>query len=142
MKDILTEYNLINDRAVHCKKMCRQCGLLVLDDIVDEEKLKQKDILEYGIKFLAHGVDIAILNKILDKIISLENDDYKRILKNIQKLKVMEIYFCSIHNPNTVLCISVDGIQEMDLDIFTVYDEPLLEFEGVVENRKRSDNDK
>jgi uncharacterized paraquat-inducible protein A len=66
---------------------------LSLDDIIDKEKLQQKDILEYGMALMTNGEEIEVIYKILTKIINREKDMTMRIFKYLQRSMLLEIYF-------------------------------------------------
>jgi hypothetical protein len=85
------EYNAIVDRALMLSEKARKEGLLVLEDVIDHEKEKQRDILEYGMRFVIDGTDIGFIDRILSNITNLETDGDKRLLKTIQKDAVLAI---------------------------------------------------
>jgi flagellar motor component MotA len=85
------EYFEIFERALLLAETARRQGILALEDIIDMDKYKQRDILEYGIKFVVDGCDREYLDKILSNIINLETDNDKKILKTIQKETVLGI---------------------------------------------------
>jgi flagellar motor component MotA len=87
--DFEKEYFEIFERALFLSETAQWQGLLSLEDIIDMDKYKQRDILEYGIKFVLDGCDGDFLNKVLSNIVNLESDKDKKILKTIQKEAVM-----------------------------------------------------
>jgi flagellar motor component MotA len=85
------EYNAIMEKALKWSEIARTEGLLAIEDYMDSEKTKQRDILEYGMRFVVDGTDTDFINKILSNIINLETDGNKRLLKTIQKEAVLAI---------------------------------------------------
>ena len=59
--------------------------------MLDEEKVKQRDIFHYGMRFVVDGSDKDFLEKILSNIINLETDNEIKILKTLQKEAVLGI---------------------------------------------------
>ena len=86
------QYNNITERAMLLSEKSRREGLLALEEVIDEEKLIQRDIFEWGIRLVVDGTDYAIIDKILSNIINLETNIDKKILKTVQKEAVLGIF--------------------------------------------------
>jgi flagellar motor component MotA len=69
----------------------RRQGLLALEEEISQERLDERDIFEYGIRFVVDGTDREVIEKILSNIIKQEKDENMRILKTIQKEAVLMI---------------------------------------------------
>jgi len=54
-------------------------------------KLSDRDIFQYGLRFVVDGTDREIIEKILSNLIAQEKDEYMRTLKTIQKEAVFMI---------------------------------------------------
>ena len=52
-----TEYNKIFERAMMLSDKTRREGLLSLDDCIDEELLRQRDIMELGLRLTYDGTE-------------------------------------------------------------------------------------
>jgi flagellar motor component MotA len=85
------QYIEIVQRAIAFATKSRREGLLALEDGLDQEKIKERDIFEYGIQFVVDGCDAQIVEKILSNIVKQENDEDKLLLKTIQKEAVLLI---------------------------------------------------
>jgi flagellar motor component MotA len=84
-EDFIKEYDAIVGRILALSEKARREGLLALEEESDQEKINERDIFDYGIRFVIDGVDKETIEKILSNIINQEKDEYKRILKTIQK---------------------------------------------------------
>jgi len=87
-----TEYNKIFERAMMLSDKTRREGLLSLDDCIDEELLRQRDIMELGLRLTYDGTDLTIIDNILTNIINQETDKEKKLLKTVQKNAVLMIH--------------------------------------------------
>ena len=87
-----TEYNKIFERAMMLSDKTRREGLLSLDDCIDEELLRQRDIMELGLRLTYDGTDLTIIDDILTNIINQETDKEKKLLKTVQKNAVLMIH--------------------------------------------------
>jgi chemotaxis protein MotA len=90
-EDFVKEYNAIADRALFLAEKARREGLLALEEDIDEAKYVQRDIMEYGLRFVVDGTDPCSVNKILTNIVNLETDNDKNTLKTIQKEAILAI---------------------------------------------------
>jgi hypothetical protein len=89
--EFVEQYGAFVERALGFAEKARREGLLMLDDGLDQEKVYERGIFDYGLKFVVDGTDSAIIEKILGNIIAQEKDEYARILKTIQKEAVLMI---------------------------------------------------
>jgi flagellar motor component MotA len=90
-EEFAKEYNEILERALSLtKKACRE-GLLALEDLIDENKYKQRDVFEFGLTLVCDGADAETVDNILSNIVGLETDKDKKTLKTIQKGAVLAI---------------------------------------------------
>jgi len=62
-----------------------------LEDETDREKIDDRDVFEYGIRFVIDGTDQEFIDKLLSNIINQEKDENMRTLKIIQKEAVLRI---------------------------------------------------
>ena len=85
-------YGTFIKKALALNKKARKEGLLSLESDLDQEKVNERDIFEYGLYFVFEGTDPLIIEKILGNIIAQEKDEYTRIYKTIQKEAVMGIW--------------------------------------------------
>ena len=91
-KEFALQFREIWKLAVSWAEISRRKGLLHLEDLLEKEKVAQRDIFHFGLRFSVDGVDAAFVNKILSNIINLETDKEARILKTIQKEAVLGIH--------------------------------------------------
>jgi hypothetical protein len=89
--EFIEQYTAFVKHALGLAAKARREGLLALDSGLDQKKIEERDIFEYGIKFVVDGTDPSIIEKILGNIIMQEKDEYTRCYKTIQKEAVMEI---------------------------------------------------
>jgi flagellar motor component MotA len=90
-EDFFKEYNAIADRVLFLKEKCRREGVLAAEADINEAKYNQRDIMEYGMRFVVDGVKACLIDKILTNIINLETDNDRKTLKTIQKEAVLAI---------------------------------------------------
>jgi len=89
--EFVQEYSDIVKCALAFSEKARRDGLLSLDDKLDQEKINDRDIFQYGLRFVVDGVDRVIVEKILSNLAGQEKDEYTRMIKNIQKEAVLMI---------------------------------------------------
>jgi flagellar motor component MotA len=89
--EFVEKYFNIVEKALRGSDTVRKEGLLALEEEIDQEKVNERDIFEYGLRFVLDGYDPEIIDKILSNIIKQEKDEQLRILKNIQKEAVLGI---------------------------------------------------
>jgi chemotaxis protein MotA len=84
-------YISIVQRALNFAETARREGLLALEEELDAQKADERDIFEYGIRFVIDGTDRETIEKILSNIVKQEKDESMYILKTIQKEAVLAI---------------------------------------------------
>jgi len=84
-------YQEVCKRAVFINDTARREGLLAIEGDIDTEKLKKRDIFEYGLVFAVDGTDHEMIKKILSKIIEHEKDADIKTIKTIQMEAVLSI---------------------------------------------------
>lgn len=84
-EEFTKRFNEIAERALSLSGIARQKGILALQECVDAEKCKQRDVFELGLRLLVDGVDHEVIDKILSNIVNTEKDDDAKILKTVQK---------------------------------------------------------
>jgi flagellar motor component MotA len=89
--EFVKRYKDIVRHALAFVEKARREGLLALEDELDNEKIDDRDIFEYGMRFVVDGIDAEIVERILSNIIRQEKDEMMFILKNIQKEAVLGI---------------------------------------------------
>jgi flagellar motor component MotA len=100
-------------------KKARREGLLSLEDAIDQDKANERDIFEYGLRFVLDGTDVEIVDTVLSNIINQEKDEQLRLLKIIQKEAVWGIQMgtnprilYTILNSFTGLSLNEDKLKE------------------------------
>jgi TPR repeat protein len=91
MSGFATEYKEIFERALAHSCKSRREGLLGLEDELDEEKEKIRDVYEWGLRLAVDGTDSAIIDKILTNLINQETDKDKITLGKIKKDAILAI---------------------------------------------------
>jgi flagellar motor component MotA len=89
--EFVKKYYEIVSRAMEFSEKARREGLLALEEETDEERINDRDIFEYGMRFVIDGTDQEVIDKILSNIINQEKDENTRTLKTIQKEAVLRI---------------------------------------------------
>jgi flagellar motor component MotA len=87
--DFVKMYENIVRRALCFAKKERREGILALEEEIIEEKVAERDIFEYGLRFVVDGTDKEIIDNILSNIINQEADEQMKIIKTIQKEAVL-----------------------------------------------------
>ena len=90
-EEFAQEYKAIVERALFMNDKARREGLLALEELIDEEKLLQRDVFELGIRLVTDGTDASFVGRILSNIINLEQDADIKTLKTIQKEAALSI---------------------------------------------------
>jgi hypothetical protein len=85
------QYKEIVKRTLDVVEFVRKKSLLELETIINWKKLRQRDVLEYGLIMACDGADPEFIDKILTNIVNLETDGYFKRLKNIQKESALSI---------------------------------------------------
>ena len=81
----------IMKRALHYSEKARCEGLLALEDFIDSDKKRNRDIFDYGLQFVCDGTEAELVDKILSNIIRQEKDEQAVLLKTMQKEAVLAI---------------------------------------------------
>jgi flagellar motor component MotA len=89
--EFINEYNNIVERASIISEKARHEGLLVTEEMIDENKYLNRDIFEYGLRLIVDGLDAEMVDKLLINVIELEDDKNKKLLKIIQKEAILAI---------------------------------------------------
>jgi flagellar motor component MotA len=89
--EFIVEYQKLAPRIVQLYETSQKNGLLSLEEMMDVEKVKQRDILEYSIRFIIYGMDRKKKKKILSNIIRQEEDKYTRLLMEIKKEAALQL---------------------------------------------------
>jgi len=97
------EFYTILKRAINFAEKARREGLLALDKAIDSERADNRDIFEYGMRFIIDGTDRELVDKILSNIVDQEKDEFSKALKNIQKEAVLSIQ--NGDNPRILMAI-------------------------------------
>jgi flagellar motor component MotA len=118
-EEFVEKYYAIVERALRFSEKARREGLLALEDEIDREKENERDIFEYGLRFVVDGYDAAIIGEILSNIINQEKDEQLRLLKTIQKEAVLSIQvgmnargMYALLNSHTGLSLHEDKMKE------------------------------
>jgi TPR repeat protein len=91
MTDFETEYREVFDRALALGLKARSEGLLGLEDELDEEKEKVRDIFEWGLRLAVDGTSSVVIDKILTNLINQETDKDKITMGEIKKDAILAI---------------------------------------------------
>ncbi|WP_461247684.1 FliG C-terminal domain-containing protein [Treponema sp. R6D11] len=97
------EYYKVAERMFSFIYTAKKEGILALEDEIDVEKFKQRDVLELGFRLTVDGTDYSIIDNILSLIIEQEEDKYARLLMEIKKEAVLGIQ--SGENPWITACL-------------------------------------
>ena len=89
--EFIAEYGKLAPRIFQLFTTSKKNGLLALEEMIDGEKAKQRDVLEYSIRFIVDGMDPKILARILSNIIQQEEDKYTRLLMEIKKEVALQL---------------------------------------------------
>ena len=89
--EFVKKYNDVVKRTLKFSEKARREGLFSLEKETDQEKINDRDIFEYGIRFVIDGTDQGLIDKILFNLVNQEKDENARLLKTIQKEAVLSI---------------------------------------------------
>ena len=89
--EFIAEYGKLAPRIIELYNTSLERGLLALEEIMNGEKARQRDILEYSIRFIVDGMDQKLLERILSNIIQQEEDKYTRLLMEIKKEVALQL---------------------------------------------------
>jgi hypothetical protein len=90
-EEFVEKYKAVIERVLLFTRKSRPKGIIALEGVIDEKKLLQRDVFEYGIFLAVEGFAAEIIDEILFNIINLEKDDDEKLLKIIQKEAVLKI---------------------------------------------------
>jgi len=86
--EFIKRYYEIAKRALALAEKAMKDGLLAIEDDLDQEKINNRDIFEYGLNLVTKGFDIEIIDDILSNIIDQEKDECIKNVKYIQRQAV------------------------------------------------------
>jgi hypothetical protein len=89
--EFVEQYTTFVKRSLELAAKARRESFLGLSGDIDQKKVNERDIFEYGLKFVLDGIDSEIIKKMLDNIITQEKDEYTRLYKTIQREAVLGI---------------------------------------------------
>ena len=89
--EFVEQYYVLVKKVVAMAQKARREGLLALEDYLDTDEIEQRDILEYGMRFVVDGTDASLIAAILSNIVSQEKDEYARTLKTMKMEAVLGI---------------------------------------------------
>jgi flagellar motor component MotA len=125
--EFITEYYKASARAIQLSEKARREGLLSLEEEIDSEKFNQRDILEFGLRFVV-DTDRDIIDKMLSNIIKQEEDKYTRVLMEIKEEAVLSIQ--AGDNP-WVIAYKLNSLTDLALT-----DDPIIQkFEKEADNK-------
>jgi flagellar motor component MotA len=78
-------------RTLHYSEKARREGLLSLENFIDSDKVRNRDIFDYGLRFIVDGTEAELVDKTLSNIIKQEKDEQAVLLKTMQKEAVLGI---------------------------------------------------
>ena len=119
--EFIESFLLILQKALDCSNKARREGLLALEEGLDTEKVDERDIFEYGLRFVVDGTDAEIIEKVLSNIVAQEKDEDLRLLKTIQEEAVLGIQsglnpriLFSVLNSYTDIPLNDERMKEME----------------------------
>jgi hypothetical protein len=89
--EFIEQYTAFAERALKLATKARREGILSLERDIDQQKVNERDIFEYGLSFVVDGTERSIIEKILGNIVTQEKDDYTLFYKTIQMEAALEI---------------------------------------------------
>jgi flagellar motor component MotA len=79
-------------RAMLFSGQVRRKGLLSAEDMLDKGAITNRDIFEYGMRFVIDGESEEYIEKILTNLVNHETDPWKKNLRMAKKIAVLSIY--------------------------------------------------
>ena len=76
-------------QAIQLSEQARKEGLLTLEDELDKNLIRKRDIFYFGLQYVIDGTDCELIEKILNNLIKTNKKDF--LLKTIQKEAVLSI---------------------------------------------------
>jgi flagellar motor component MotA len=89
--EFIKQYTVFAPHAIRMAIKARKESLLDLENCLNDEKINNRDIFEYGLRFVVDGIYGEFLNNLLTNIVDQEKDEYTRLFKLIQKEAVLRI---------------------------------------------------
>jgi len=117
--EFITEYNSVSARALQLSKKARIEGLLALEEMINHEKVMQRDILEYGLRFVVDGTDSPLLRDLLENIIDQEDDKYTR---KLMMIKVETVLSVQAGDNTRILAYKLNSFTDLSLK-----DDPIIQ---------------
>ena len=105
-------YNIFN-RAMNFSEKARSEGLLALEEDIESDKVDNRDIFEYGMRFTLDGTDKGIIDKILSNLIEQHSDPFELCYKKVQIEAVLSIQ--AGDNPRVMLASMASHIGNPEL---------------------------
>ena len=80
--------------AISWADKARREGLLSLEEELEnaKDKVVERDILFYGLRFVVDGTDFGLVDKILSNIVDQEKDEYSHLLKIVKKEAILSLH--------------------------------------------------
>ena len=100
-------------KADSASQKARKEGLLALEEDIDEVLAGERDIFEYGMRWVIDGTDKEVIDRILSNLIAQLTDPFETLLKTIQKETVLSIQ--SGDNPRIMVAFMASHISNSDL---------------------------
>jgi hypothetical protein len=129
------KYHEIVTHAALCLAKYHREGLYSLEDEMDFNKVKERDIFEYGLQLLIDRLDKEYIDEILSNIINQEQkiDEKERVLNIIKKRAVLLIHdkvtprvLRAILNSFTAINLDKDKLRQDDIIDFPGTDDEFL----------------
>jgi len=117
--EFITEYHNVSARALELSKKARREGLLALEEMINREKVMQRDILEYGLRFVVDGADSRVIRGILSGIIEQEEDKYTRKLMILKEETVLSV---QAGDNTNILAYKLNSFTNLSLE-----DDPIMQ---------------
>jgi len=117
--EFIKNYSKFAKYAAACAEKARREGFLSIEDKIDQEKVLERDIFEYGMSFVVDGTDGSLIESILSNIIAQEEDEYAQIFKTIQLEAVLSIQ--AGDNTRILLC-KLNSLTEL-----SIKDDPVIQ---------------
>jgi flagellar motor component MotA len=116
--EFIAEYYKVSERAIFLSKKARREGLLAMENEIDSEKENQRDIFEYGLRFVVDGIDYTIIKELLENVIKQEEDKYTCLLMVIKKEAVLSI---QQGDNNRIIAFKLNSLTNLNLS-----DDPIM----------------
>jgi len=114
------KYREIKERAVSITIIADREGCLKIESHINQDKLKQRDVYEYGLQLIINGTTEETTEIVLKNIVNQEIDEQSKIFKTIQKEAVMFLFrnestskLLAIMNSYTDLTLEEDNLYDL-----------------------------